>query len=130
MYDNVLMCERRDGFDISPLATELVSRVPPAPDVDPKGVVEVQKYVSALQGTDHNLQEGYHSYVDKQCGMHVHVGPDPKSKLVSFHLPVLQHIAYIIVQYEGLISRLLPQQRRGQQDTSTEIMAESKTETG
>lgn len=99
------------------LGSELVSRVLPAPAVytrafstyDPS-LHEIHRYVTALKGDG---KDEFASFVNDSCGLHVHIGLDPQIAPNGLPLDVLQHLSYIIFQYEGLISRFHPIERRG-----------------
>jgi hypothetical protein len=102
---------------------ELVSRVLPAPDPaqtrvlrsDPS-LVEVRNYLTALKG---NSSKPYGAYANAVCGLHVHVGLDPKHSNVGiFPLDVLQHLGYILAQFETSISALHPRNERSSADTA------------
>ncbi len=98
---------------------ELISRKLPAPNSDGDGfahpsLAEVRDYVVALRGRD---TDHIGCLPNESCGLHVHVGvaarrsPDMS---VMFPLGVLQHLCYIILQYETVISWLFPPSRRAQ----------------
>lgn len=101
---------------------EMVSRVLRAPDhtrtrvlhSDP-ALVEIKNYLTAVHG-NHNTPWG--AFVNKTCGLHVHVGLDPKlSDAGILPLDVLQHLSYMLVQFETSISALHPRGRRALADT-------------
>ena len=95
--------------------TELVSRILPVPDVFPNGFIlsqslqEVERYTTLLIGKG---SQEYTSYCNKRCGLHIHIGLDPMLTTRSLPLDVLQHLCYILFQFEGLISQFHPRKRR------------------
>ena len=98
---------------------ELVSRKLSAPGSIDDGLhhpslEEVGKYVAALGGKS---TDSFGCFTNDTCGLHVHVGvgarKDP-DKCGMFLLGVLQHLCYILLQYETTISQLFPPSRRGQ----------------
>jgi hypothetical protein len=102
---------------------ELVSRVLPAPDpaqtrvlhCDP-ALVEVRNYLTALKG---NSSKPYGEYTNPVCGLQLHVGLDPKqSNAGILPLDLLQHLSYILAQFETSISALHPRNRRSLVDTA------------
>jgi Putative amidoligase enzyme len=98
---------------------ELVSRKLSAPGSDEDGFThpsldEVGKFVVALRGKD---TDAFGCFPNESCGLHVHVGVAARrnpDKTVDFPLGVLQHLCYIVLQYETLISKLFPMSRRAQ----------------
>jgi hypothetical protein len=101
---------------------EMVSRVLRAPDhtrtrvlySDP-ALEEIRKYLTAVHGA-YNTPWG--AFVNKTCGLHVHIGLDPKlSDAGVLPLEVLQHLSYMLVQFENSISALHPRGRRALADT-------------
>ena len=101
---------------------ELVSRILQAPNYtdsqvlhsDP-ALVEIRKYVEALLGTS---QTPWGAYTNASCGLHVHVGLDPNlSQAGLLPLAVLQHLSYMLLQFETSISALHPRGRRALADT-------------
>ncbi|KAL9111305.1 MAG: hypothetical protein Q9227_004182 [Pyrenula ochraceoflavens] len=98
---------------------EVVSRILPAPtplaEMDHPSFKEIKTITSALQGKQSSV---YGAYAAPSCGLHVHVGVDPAAVSTStssttFPLPILQHIAYLQIQYESFLSLLHPRCRRG-----------------
>jgi len=91
---------------------ELVSRVLP---LEPASFNEINTYLAALRGSPDSLHA---AFTNIHCGFHVHVGlPEPKdlpqgAAPPTFALPILQHLAYILVMYELAISKLFPAHRR------------------
>ena len=91
---------------------ELVSRILPynEPSFD-----EINLHLAALKGS---AETRHRAFATEHCGLHVHVGlptPQPSSSgqpLPTFSLSTLQHLAYILVMYEGAISSLFPTNRR------------------
>jgi hypothetical protein len=97
---------------------ELVSRKLSAPDSSEHGfhhpsLEEVGKYVAALGGKS---TDSFGCFTNETCGLYVHVGvaarKDP-DKCVTLPLGVLQHLCYILLQYETTVSQLFPPSRRG-----------------
>lgn len=101
---------------------EMVSRVLKAPNQTQKRVLqfdpalkEIGRYLTALRGS-HNTPWGV--YVNSSCGLHVHVGLEPNlSDAGILPLDVLQHLNYMLVQFETSISGLHPRGRRALADT-------------
>jgi hypothetical protein len=101
---------------------ELVSRILPAPDHTQSRVLdsdptldEIREYVEAFLGTP---QTPWGAYANATCGLHVHVGLDPNlSQAGLLPLNVLQHLSYMLVQFETSISLLHPRGRRALADT-------------
>ena len=86
---------------------------------------EVEKYVTALRG---KANDPFGSFVNETCGLHVHVGQDPKRSLdgtACLPLDVLQHLSYILIQYEHILTSLHPMGRRGYYGTTTMNMVGS-----
>ena len=102
-----------DLYDWDVEGHELVSRVLTAPAIitpfrdfrSSNAVQEIKSYLDAMHGTPN---DPYGVYVNKSCGLHIHVARSPEndSGAVISPLPVLQHLAYILVQYEDIISSL------------------------
>ena len=92
---------------------ELVSR--PLPPTE-ESFKEISGFVNVLKGQPDSL---YGAFVSQYCGMHVHVGLPPSNDDSStesaevFDLPTLQHLAYILVMYEGEIGKMHPPSTRG-----------------
>lgn len=98
---------------------KLVSRTLPASLADDSEAIsieslnELHKYVATLQSF-RNPQFG--TYENNTCAIHVHVGTDfIKKDIQSSMLPLdlLQYLAYLIVQFEPLITLLRPKRRNG-----------------
>ncbi|KAK5265738.1 hypothetical protein LTR99_008876 [Exophiala xenobiotica] len=108
---------------------ELVSRVLTAPDKltfgtfkSSSAMQEVEEYLEAIHGTS---TDPWGSFVNKSCGFHVHVArsrasPDSDEMLP---LPVLQHLAYLLVQFEELITALHEPERRSRGDGDSLFVA-------
>jgi hypothetical protein len=108
---------------------ELVSRVLTAPDKltfgtfkSSSAMQEVEDYLEAIHGTS---TDPWGSFVNKSCGFHVHVArsrasPDSDEMLP---LPVLQHLAYLLVQFEELITALHEPERRSRGDGDSLFVA-------
>jgi hypothetical protein len=101
---------------------ELVSRVLVTPDhnqtrymhSDP-ALEEIGSYLKAVHGT-HNTPWG--AFVNKTCGLHMHVGLDPRqSNAGMLPFDLLQHLSYMLLQFEISISALHPRGRRALADT-------------
>ena len=96
-------------------ATKLISRILHAPDdlssfttfMGHSEIQEIGQYLRALHGSS---TDPYGVFTNHTCGFHVQVAriPSPDSNSVLFPLPVLQHLAYLLVQYEDLITHLHP----------------------
>ena len=95
---------------------ELVSRALTAPTkvstfesfLRSPALKQIEMYLDAIHGGPH---DPWAVYVNNSCGFHVHVARTG-SREVALPLPVLQHLAYILVQYEELISSLHAPTRR------------------
>lgn len=86
---------------------ELIS--PPYLANDSAAFAEIAKCMNAIQGSK---QSRHAAFTDSNCGFHVHVGVDPSSSHPVIPLEVLQHLAMLLVRYEGIISGLQPMERR------------------
>jgi hypothetical protein len=97
---------------------ELVSRKLPAPSSNQDSfshpsLEEVRDYIVALTG---EYYDPYGCITNETCGLHCHVGAaaqENPAKSVMFPLGVLQHLCYILLHYETVISSLFPPWRRG-----------------
>ncbi|KAL8849161.1 MAG: hypothetical protein Q9221_005838 [Calogaya cf. arnoldii] len=103
---------------------ELVSRVS---DVDaPSSFSEIAEMLTILNA-GHTGEKQYKAFIDQWCGLHVHIGllpspqpsaasfrssPDSNEENSTFPLPLLQHLAYITITYEPILSLLHPPNRR------------------
>lgn len=104
---------------------ELVSRVLAAPPPD-KGwrthasIREVEEYIKCVNG---KKGDPFGAYVTGECGLHVHVGVDPniaQDQLANLlPLKTLKYLAYILFQYEGVISGFHLPSRQGHFGTVT-----------
>lgn len=99
---------------------ELVSRVLTAPDDlsfnafnSSNALQEIASYLKALHGRP---REPYGVFVNESCGFHVHVARKAKDTDKMMPLPVLQHLAYLLVQFEELINVLHHESRRCRSD--------------
>ena len=96
---------------------ELVSRILDAPDVplgvsQPESLLEVEKYLHALRN-DPAMPFRIWSNTP-YTGLHVHIGRPPKDgKNIQIPLKILQHLSFLLIQYEDVISSLHPFTRRG-----------------
>ncbi|KAL9581640.1 MAG: hypothetical protein Q9203_005815, partial [Teloschistes exilis] len=113
---------------------ELVSRVLPIDD--PSSYEEIGTFFAALNPAHYpphkRLFQAFGSE-NKWCGLHVHIGLPPSSPSSSsdqqqqqqkktFPLTLLQHLAYITIIYEPILSSLHPQRRRpGDRDTDMDL---------
>ncbi len=104
---------------------ELVSRVL---DVDDEASFQEIGKMFEILTAGAKARRRYRAFTDQWCGLHVHIGLPTtsirSSKIASeskdhlnsedntIPLPVLQHLAYIIVVYEPIISLLHPPNRR------------------
>jgi hypothetical protein len=83
---------------------------------------EVEEYLEAIHSTS---TDPWGTFVNKSCGFHVHVArsrasPDPDEMLP---LPVLQHLAYLLVQFKELITALHEPERRSRGDGDSLFVA-------
>ena len=99
-------------------AHELVSRVLDVPLVHSSftgfklgaALQEIEKYLTATVG---QASDPWGAFTNPTCGLHVHVAHKPEEgDDVGLPVPILQHLCYIIVQFEGIISSLHPVGRR------------------
>jgi hypothetical protein len=93
---------------------ELVSRVLPLPaSRADASLAEVRQYVGAL-GIKPELEDPRLAIGKLQsAGLHVHIGVAPeKTEFNGIPLPVLQELAFLLAQYEQLISYLHNPSRR------------------
>ncbi|KAL8677469.1 MAG: hypothetical protein Q9186_006110 [Xanthomendoza sp. 1 TL-2023] len=103
---------------------ELVSRVL---NVDDKSSFqEIGDMLEILNAGNDGGETGYKAFADQWCGLHVHIGLPPLSPIPSslpnnhgtieqsntFPLLILQHLAYITIIYEPILSLLHPPNRR------------------
>ena len=98
---------------------ELVSRVLKAPEPDYKGIhpsiSECGRYLNMLKA---GSTDWFLIARPDNGGLHVHLGIDPgasiKSKtMTDVPLKILQHLAYILIEYEDIISCFHDWERRG-----------------
>ena len=97
---------------------ELVSRKFQAPDLDKddfscSSLEETSNYVNALTGKS---TDPFACFINDSCGLHVHVGVaalESPNNALKFPLAILQHLCYMLVQYETVISSFFPTYRRG-----------------
>ncbi len=106
---------------------ELVSRVLTAPDKLTFGTFkcsramkEIESYLQAIHGTS---TDPWGAFVNKSCGFHVHVGRTYPDSDAMLPLPVLQHLAYLLVQFEELITALHDQDRRSRGNGDSRFVA-------
>ena len=85
---------------------------------------EIGKYLSALKHGSHSLletgspvQQRWGALSSVWAGAHVHIGFDGKEE-DDLDLTLLQHIAYILIMYEGVLTKLHPRHRSGREPTS------------
>lgn len=109
---------------------ELVSRVLTAPyslafdafKTSP-GMQEIKSYLNAIRGTSSDPWGGM---VNESCGLHVHVARSPpENGNERLPLPVLQHLAYLLVRYEDLITSMHPASRRATRPSGETFEASS-----
>lgn len=95
---------------------ELVSRVLPFVE---DSFTEVSDYLDVLHG---KRATGHRAFLSEFCGLHVHIGHtgylEQGEQRTGFSLSTLQHLAYILVIYQGAISTLFPPSRRGETGVS------------
>lgn len=74
-------------------------------------VQEISRYLNVIQG---HPNDPHGAFINDTCGFHVHVARLARngSDDVMLSLPILQHLAYLLVQYEEIISSLHPPERR------------------
>lgn len=96
---------------------ELVSRVMRIPSLvgrrtsSDSSLTEVKMYLEALEN---GANGEWFCRTTEKCGVHVHIGiPDDDETLSQIPLSVLQHLAYILLEYEDVISCLHHPRRRG-----------------
>jgi hypothetical protein len=116
-------------FKVATRGHELISRVLKAPTqlgsfhqfTRAPSMHEIACYLRAIRG---GPDDRWGAFVNESCGFHVHVArvPDAANEDAQIPLPVLQHLAYILVQYEDLISSLHPPSRRGLALNKTYVM--------
>lgn len=105
---------------------ELISRVLTVPDLSARGylthhpsILEINEYLKHLHADG---RVPWFARPTRQCGLHVHIGVpglDFTSTTVDqIPLNILQHLAYLLIQYEDIISCLNHPQRRGFFDTN------------
>ena len=98
---------------------ELVSRVLPFVEDSFK---EISDYLDVLQGK-RTRRFRHKAFLSEHCGLHVHLGrpasPEQGEQRTGFPLSTLQHLAYMLVIYEGAISTLFPVSRRGDTGVSS-----------
>lgn len=105
-------------WDSAPL--ELVS--PPLALDDPASFAEIEAILGIIRGGEEE-RKLYKAFTDPYCGLHVHIGLPPSSSSERhFRLGLLQHLAYITVIYEHVLSELHPASRRpGHAFASTDL---------
>ena len=110
---------------------ELVSPVLTAPEPDYKeihpSISECGRYLDVLKA---GSTDWFLIARPDNGGLHVHLGIDPgagiKSKtMTDVPLKILQHLAYILIEYEDIISCFHDWERRGYLDTKTYKVAQS-----
>ena len=95
---------------------ELTTRILNAPPGDhnhstsqQSSFAEIESYLNALKHK--SASSPYGVYANRSCGLHVHVGMG-RDKEYSLPLPLLQHLSYMVAQFETIISSLFPSARR------------------
>ncbi|KAL9591908.1 MAG: hypothetical protein Q9179_007255, partial [Wetmoreana sp. 5 TL-2023] len=118
-------------WDSSPV--ELVSRVLPLDDEEKEAsFTEIAHFLDALKPSCSRTATATATNEDKfkvlttpWCGLHVHIGLPPSNSPSNnsfFPLPLLQHLAYITLIYEPVLSSLHPRTRRpGNRDTEMDL---------
>ena len=83
---------------------------------------EIEDYLDVLKGK-RAKRSRHRAFVSELCGLHVHIGHstylEQGEQRTGFPLSTLQHLAYILVIYEGAISTLFPHSRRGETGISS-----------
>ncbi|KAL9612165.1 MAG: hypothetical protein Q9204_008975 [Flavoplaca sp. TL-2023a] len=111
---------------------ELVSRVL---DVDAaSSFTEIAEMFKILDA-GHSGKTKYKAFADQWCGLHVHIGLPPSSSIapsysspnsneeLTFPIPLLQHLAYLTIIYEPILSLLHPPNRRPEHsDAKTDLL--------
>ncbi|KAL8714991.1 MAG: hypothetical protein Q9225_006444, partial [Loekoesia sp. 1 TL-2023] len=92
----------KEDWDSAPV--ELVSRVLSLDDS--ASFAEIENMLAFLRGGEKNHHR-HQAFTDQWCGLHVHIGTR-----TGFTLPLLQHLAYILIIYEPILSTLHPASRR------------------
>ncbi|KIW11005.1 hypothetical protein PV08_10304 [Exophiala spinifera] len=99
---------------------ELVSRVLAAPEdlslnnfTSSNALQEIACFLKALRGRP---RDPFGVFVNESCGFHVHVARESQDMDEMIPLPVLQHLAYLLVQFEELINVLHHESRRCRSD--------------
>ena len=126
-YPEKLNGENTDEWQTCGL--ELVSRVFPAPVSrdhmrQHASFAEIERYISPLvsRPQDPWIINAH----PEDCGFHVHVGIQSDVQgYDTIPLEVLQHLAFILTRYEGIISMLHDPSRLGYLDSSTQDMVSS-----
>ncbi|KAI4279534.1 MAG: hypothetical protein L6R38_005009, partial [Xanthoria sp. 2 TBL-2021] len=113
---------RTGEWDSGPV--ELVSRVL---DVDAASSFSEVAEMFEILNAGHSGKTKYKAFADQWCGLHVHIGlpPSPQPSVAlsksspnsneensTLPLPLLQHLAYITIIYEPILSLLHPPNRR------------------
>ncbi|KAL8656918.1 MAG: hypothetical protein Q9226_002439 [Calogaya cf. arnoldii] len=107
---------KTEEWDSGPV--ELVSRVL---DVDATNSFSEVAEMLDILNAGHTGEKKYKAFIDQWCGLHVHIGlppspqpsiPDSKDENSTFPLSILQHLAYITIIYEPILSLLHPPNRR------------------
>ncbi|KAL8784936.1 MAG: hypothetical protein Q9213_003678 [Squamulea squamosa] len=108
---------------------ELVSRVLDVDDVS--SFQEIKQMFEILDGGVVGSRR-YKAFTDRWCGLHVHIGLPPLqpsmdrrkgSENTAFPLTLLQHLAYITIIYEPILSLLHPPNRRPpHRDAKTDLL--------
>jgi hypothetical protein len=78
---------------------------------------EVARYISTLA----RLQDPWLCSASDMTGLHVHVGAAPECDVPEIPSPMLQHLAYILVRYQEIISSFHSGQRRGYNNTYSNV---------
>jgi Putative amidoligase enzyme len=97
--------DRSDEWDSTGI--EIVT--PPMRPNNPISFKEIGQYLKALKG---NSESNYGIVTSKYAGVHVHIGFSTDGPRISL-LHVIQHLAYILVQFEPLLVKFSPPYRDG-----------------
>ncbi|KAL8834751.1 MAG: hypothetical protein Q9170_003628, partial [Blastenia crenularia] len=106
-----------ENWDSAPV--ELVSRVLSLDS--PDSYTEMEMMLSRIRGG--GLEQRYKAFISQHCGLHIHIGFPTFSSSDKNFLRLLQHLAYITVIYEPVLSSLHPKERRpGHRDAEQDLM--------
>ena len=100
-----IVSNERDDWDTTGI--EIVT--PPMRPNNPISFDEIGKYLKALNG---NSESNYGVVTSKYAGLHIHIGFSKEGPRESLLL-VIQHLAYMLVQFEPLLVKFFPPHRDG-----------------